>query len=74
MGKDKADSRTEPLSLTEFYSTEAETLRFKYKQIEHLLGPGHHSQSEGDYCEDLLKEFLRRTLPRQVSCPSGEPR
>ena len=43
----------------------------KYKQIEHLIGLSHHSPSEGIYCESLLKEFLRRTLPRHVSVDSG---
>lgn len=62
---------TDLLSLAEFYSADAETLRLKYSQIEALVGLGHHSPSEGDYCESLLKEFLRRTLPRHVSIDSG---
>jgi hypothetical protein len=61
----------DPLSLAEFYSAEADALRIKYKQIEHLIGLSHHSASEGTYCEALLKEFLRRTLPRHVSVDSG---
>ena len=61
----------DPLSLAEFYSAEADALRIKYKQIEHLIGLSHHSPSEGTYCETLLKEFLRRTLPRHVSVDSG---
>jgi hypothetical protein len=59
------------LSLAEFYSAEADVLRIKYKQIEHLIGLSHHSPSEGTYCEALLKEFLRRSLPRHVSVDSG---
>jgi len=59
------------LSLAEFYSAEADALGIKYKQIEHLIGLSHHSPSEGTYCEALLKEFLRRTLPRHVSVDSG---
>ena len=59
------------LSLAQFYSAEADALRIKYKQIEHLIGLSHHSPSEGIYCETLLKEFLRRTLPRHVSVDSG---
>jgi hypothetical protein len=62
---------TDLLSLAEFYSADAETLRLKYNQVEKLIGLGHHSPSEGDYCEALLKEFLRRTLPRHVSVDSG---
>jgi hypothetical protein len=56
---------TDILSLAEFYSSDAELLRLKYKQVENLIGLGHHSSSEGDYCEALLKEFLRRTLPQR---------
>lgn len=63
--------KTDLLSLAEFYSADAETLRIKYKQVEALMGLGHHSQSEGSHCEALLKEFLRRTLPRHVSIDSG---
>lgn len=59
------------LSLADFYSADAEVLRAKYKQIEHLIGLSHHSASEGTYCEALLKEFLRRTLPRHVSVDGG---
>ena len=67
METDKSDL----LSLAEFYSADAETLRLKYKQVEKLIGLRHHSTSEGDYCEALVKEFLRRTLPRHVSVDSG---
>lgn len=64
-------SQPDHLSLEEFYSADAEELRIKYRQIEHLIGLSHHSSSEGSYCEVLLKEFLRRTLPRRVSVDSG---
>lgn len=59
------------LSLADFYSADAEALLTKFKQIQHLLGLSHHSPSEGTYCESLLKEFLRRTLPGQVSVDGG---
>jgi hypothetical protein len=59
------------LGLAPFYSADAEALRIKFKQIEHLIGLSHHSVSEGTYCEVLLKEFLRRTLPRSVSVDTG---
>ncbi|MCA9074737.1 MAG: hypothetical protein KDA93_06875 [Planctomycetaceae bacterium] len=59
------------LSLAEFYSAEADALQIKYRQIEHLIGLNTHSPSEGTYCEALLKEFLRRSLPRHVSVDNG---
>src|SRR5258708_4756055 len=63
--------QTDRLSLADFYSADAEALQIKYRQIEDLIGLSHHSASEGTYCEVLLKEFLRRTLPRHVSVDSG---
>jgi hypothetical protein len=39
--------------------------------MEHLIGSRHHTSSEGTYCETLLKEFLRRTLPKHVSVDGG---
>jgi hypothetical protein len=59
------------VSPTDFYSADAEALRIRYKQIEHLIGLSHHSASEGTYCEALLREFLRRTLPHRVSVDTG---
>ncbi len=65
------ETEAELLDLAEFYSADAETLQIKYRQIEKLIGRSHHAASEGDYCEALLKEFLRRTLPRQFSVDGG---
>jgi Domain of unknown function (DUF6602) len=62
---------TDRVGLADFYSADAEALQVKYRQIEHLIGLSHHSGSEGTYCEVLLKEFLRRTLPRHVSVDTG---
>ena len=62
---------TDRVSLADYYSADAEALPIKYRQIEHLIGPSHHAVSEGTYCEVLVKEFLRRTLPRHVSVDSG---
>jgi hypothetical protein len=62
---------TDRVNLADFYSADAEALRVKYRQIEQLIGLSHHSGSEGTYCEVLLKEFLRRTLPRHVSADTG---
>ena len=64
-------SKPGQLSLADFYSADAAALQAKYKQIQHLIGLSHHSPSEGTYCEALLKEFLRRTLPGQVSVDGG---
>ena len=69
--RDSSTSEAERLNLAEFYSGDSEVFRAKYKQLEHLIGRGHHGPSEGDYCEDLLKEFLRRTLPGKYSVDSG---
>lgn len=57
--------------LAHFHSVEAETLRLRYRQVEDLIGAGHHSASEGDYCEDLLRSFLRAALPGRFSVDTG---
>jgi hypothetical protein len=64
-------SKPGQLSLADYYSADAEALLTKYRQIEHLIGPRHHSPSDGTFCEALLKEFLRRALPGHVSVDGG---
>jgi hypothetical protein len=71
---DEAPSRTlDPaaLSLAEFHSAEADIMLLKYQTIEKLIGEGTHRASEGTYCEDLLREFLRKVLPRRYSVDTG---
>lgn len=58
-------------ALAQFYSDEVNSLLTKYRHIENLIGKKHHSTSEGDYCEVLLKELLRRTIPRRFSIDTG---
>jgi len=43
----------------------------RYDQIENLIRTGHHSESEGSYCEDLVRAFLRETLPKRFSVDTG---
>lgn len=59
------------LGLAEFHSAEAEMMSLKYKTIEKLIGHGTHYPSEGAYCEDLVREFLRKVLPRRYSVDTG---
>jgi len=69
--RDSSTSDAKQVSLAEFYSADAEVFQAKYKQLEHLIGRGHHGPSEGDYCEDLLREFLRRALPGRYAVDTG---
>jgi len=59
------------LSLAEFHSADAEIMLLKYQTIERLIGEGNHRASEGNYCEDLVREFLRRVLPSRYSVDTG---
>jgi hypothetical protein len=59
------------LGLAEFHSGEAEIMLLKYKTIEKLIGGGIHRESEGTYCEDLVREFLRKVLPSRYSVDTG---
>jgi hypothetical protein len=57
--------------LAEFHSTESDLLLTRFRHIEKLLGLSHHSVSEGDYCEDLLRSFLRQSLPERYAVNKG---
>jgi hypothetical protein len=59
------------LRLAEFHSAEAEVMLLKYEAIEKLIGDGTHRASEGTYCEDLVREFLRKVLPSRYSVDTG---
>jgi len=59
------------LGLAQYHSNETLAMLQRYKQIENLIRRGHHSPSEGDYCEHLLRSFLRETLPRRYSVDTG---
>jgi hypothetical protein len=54
-----------------FHSTEAEALLLRFRQVENLIGPHHHAPSEGNYCEDLVRAFLRSALPGRLSVDTG---
>jgi hypothetical protein len=59
------------VGLLDFYSNEANALLERYLHIDRLIGSGHHHGSEGDYCEDLLRQFLRQVLPTRYSVDHG---
>jgi hypothetical protein len=58
-------------SLAAFHSAEAEIMMLKYGNVESLIGKCTHHESEGTYCEDLVREFLRKVLPQRFSVDSG---
>jgi len=64
MGKTK---QPEPKSLQdgllEFYSSEADVLLARYKNINHLLGKTRHHTHPGALCEALIRDILRRNVP-----------
>jgi hypothetical protein len=57
--------------LMDFHSDEARALLQKYRHVEHLIGCGHHGSSEGEFCEDLLRQFLRQVVPGRYSVDQG---
>ena len=57
--------------LAEFHSQEAVSMMAKYKHIEKLIGVNHHNLSAGYHCEILLKEYLRKNLPKKYSVDTG---
>jgi hypothetical protein len=59
------------LSLAAFHSAEAEGMMLKYRHVEQLIGRGTHGLSEGTYCENLVREFLRKVLPGRYSVDTG---
>ena len=59
------------LGLAQYHSNETQAMLQRYNQIENLISLGHHSPSEGNYCENLLRTFLRETLPRRYSVDTG---
>jgi hypothetical protein len=59
------------LDLAQFHSAEVETLLLKYRHVERLIGEHAHHGSEGTFCEDLVREFLRQVLPRRFSVDTG---
>lgn len=71
LGKENGDKNEPWLGLAQYHSNETEAMLQRYRQVENLIGLGHHSPSEGDWCEDLLRGFLRDTLPKRFSIDTG---
>jgi hypothetical protein len=67
----KSDLADPLFPLVEFHSNEWQAMLLRYQQIEKLIGKSHHASSEGDYCEILVREFLRAVLPRRFSADTG---
>jgi hypothetical protein len=57
--------------LLEYYSSQAESMLSQFNNINRLLGPTHNWTPSGDFCEQLLREFLRRFLPPNLSVDKG---
>ncbi len=59
------------LGLAQYHSNETLAMLQRYDQIQNLICPGHHRPSEGTFCEDLLRAFLRETLPKRFGVDTG---
>lgn len=71
-GEPQADHSEQLLrGLLDFHSREAQSLLDRYRHIEHLIGKGQHNSSDGDFCEDLVRQFLRQVLPKRYSVDHG---
>jgi hypothetical protein len=57
--------------LIEYYASQAELMLSQYENINHLLGNTHYWQHPGELCEVLLRDFLRRMLPKTYSVDKG---
>lgn len=59
------------LPLAQFHSAEADVLLLKYRHVASLIGAHTHHGSEGTFCENLVREFLRKVLPGRYSVDAG---
>lgn len=66
---DTIDKQTD--SFLQFHSNEAKSILEKFRNIEVLIGTNHHNPSDGYHCEILLKEHLRKQLPKRYSVDTG---
>ena len=57
--------------LAEFYSQEEKALHERYNLVEKIIGRNHHNLSVGIFCENLVKEYIRKNLPQGLSVDSG---
>lgn len=56
--------------IAHFYALQAAILFQKHRFVEGLTG-GRHRASEGGYCENLLREFIREVLPDRYGVDTG---
>lgn len=57
--------------LLEYYSSQAELMLAQHDNINRLLGPTDDWTHPGDFCELLLRDFLRKFLPPTLSADKG---
>jgi hypothetical protein len=57
--------------LLNFYSSQAALILSQYNNINHLLGPTTHWTPTGTLCEELLRDFLRRSLCSYMAVDKG---
>jgi hypothetical protein len=57
--------------LVNFYSGQAELMLSQFENVNHLLGPTHDWTAPGTLCEELLRNFLRQTLPPHMGIDKG---
>lgn len=57
--------------LIQFYASQAGVMLAQYNNINELLGPTTDWTHPGTHCEVLLRDFLRRSLPRRISVDKG---
>lgn len=57
--------------LVDYYSSQAALMLTQFENINHLLGPTRDWTHPGDFCEILLRDFLRRFLPPNLNVDKG---
>jgi hypothetical protein len=70
---DQEPKPEDPLAkgLFDFFASQAEVMLAQYENINHLLGPTHDWTHPGTLCEVLLRDTLRRSIPKQFSIDKG---
>ena len=57
--------------LLTYYSAQAELMLVQYKNINHLLGQTDDWTAPGTLCEILLRDMIRRFIPKSLSADKG---
>src|SRR3954451_17798037 len=70
-GRNKAAAEASMINLQQFHTDDCHSLIYRFKHIQNLIGLSHHSLTEGEYCEELLRVFLRQVLPQRYSIDTG---